>query len=59
MRMPRTGVFAGFWIIPMGCLEKEVHIEIKQKTGTELLGTNANLLGNNAFFRLNIHPMGC
>jgi hypothetical protein len=57
--MPRTGVFAGFWIIPMGCLEKEVHIEIKQKTGTELLGTNANLLGNNAFFGLNIHPMGC
>jgi hypothetical protein len=40
-------------------LEKEVHIKIKQKTGTELLGTNANFLGNNAFFRLNIHPMGC
>jgi hypothetical protein len=39
-------------------VEKEVHIEIKQKTGTEILGTNANLLGNNAFFGLNIHLMG-
>jgi hypothetical protein len=36
-----------------------VHIEIKQKPGTEVLGTDANLLGNNAFLGLNIHPMGC